>query len=86
MNNATDLGMNSNPNPGLGQQAFGETEVHHTSSQQAVDDTNGEIAPRKNPLKGRSSPLSGKEARKIDRDMRTSSDVPVPDDPGHDTW
>lgn len=86
MNDAPDLGMNSDPIKGMGS-LRADAEAHNPprrrrGTQNEVE-TGGQIAPNTRPRKG-PSPLSREEAEKIDRDARSSSNAPLSKDTGHD--
>jgi hypothetical protein len=86
MNDAPDLSMNSDPIKGMGT-LRADAEAHNAPRRrrdaQNKIETGGQIAPRTRPRKG-PSPLSRKEAEKIERDARSSSNVPLSKDTGHD--
>lgn len=86
MNDAPDLSMNSAPVKGMGS-LRADAEAHNPPrrrrSTQGKVETDGEVAPGTHPRKN-PSPLSREEAEKINRDARSSSNVPLSKDSGHD--
>lgn len=88
MNTAPDLAQNSDPIMSMGPRANAEAHNPPPKQQQTDNDTvvtDGQIVPDTDQSKG-ASPLSEKEARRITRDERTSVDVPVPNDVGHERY
>lgn len=86
MNNAPDLGMNSNPVMGMeplraDAQAHNPPRRRGAAKDEVVKD--GEVTAKRPPRKS-SSPLSREEAEKINREARSSSNVPLSKDTGHD--
>jgi hypothetical protein len=86
MNNAPDLSMNSDPIMGMeplraDAQAHNPPRRRRRTQDEIV--TGGQVTAKKPPRKS-SSPLSREEAEKINRDARSSSNVPVSKDTGHD--